>query len=503
MKKFFQDRKRFFYLVSPALIGAIYLIACFVNINQSITLGESYNMYLTRFDFGKIAELASANACPPVFLFVLKGWAHFFGFNVFTMRALATIFGAIAIVFAFLWLKYKHGTTIAIVSSFMMAISPALIHFGQEMTMFTMLLAITFAATFFLQLAIDNRKKTWWIIYVLLVIVGMLTHYAMAFVWLAHLVYLISIYGKKILDKNYIYIYILPIVMYIPWMFSPAYGQASELHVSDITNLWTQSILYEQSGSVTNWLLIPFIIMTAILLLLAVRYYKKFRMLSSLIAVPIILAVLLSLPPFKSIFATNLLLPTIVAFNILAGALIVTFAREKFAKKRKKSKKFTLRHPAIIVCAVCIIVIAMPIIGITSVYKKGNYDFETGKKSTIAEAFDNIVALDRLENLSIIAASADIYYELSAYGSYHHDVNFIADSTNYNAPVEPLNASYFGRISNLDKYLENRDAIWYVGVAPDEGHLEFPRANWRISTYANVQFDDDSYCYQILKLEKE
>ena len=72
MKKFFQDRKRFFYLVSPALIGAIYLIACFISINQSITLGESYNMYLTRFDFGKITELAAANACPPLYFFVLK-----------------------------------------------------------------------------------------------------------------------------------------------------------------------------------------------------------------------------------------------------------------------------------------------------------------------------------------------------------------------------------------------------------------------------------------------
>lgn len=503
MKKYFQERKRIFYLVSPALIGAIFLIACFVNINQSITIGESYSMYLTRFDFGKITELASANACPPFFLFVLKIWAHFFGYNVFTMRALATIFGAIAIVFAFLWLKYKHGTTIAIVSSFMMAISPALIHFGQEMTMQTMLLAIAFAATFFLQLAIDNHKKTWWIIYIMLVIVGMLTHYVMAFVWIAHLVYLISIYGKKILNKKFIYIYILPLAMYIPWMFSPAYGQAPELSISSITNLWTQSILYEQSGGVTNWLLIPFIVMTAILLILAVRYGKKFRMLSSLIAVPTILAVLLSLPPFKSMFATNLLLPTMVAFNILAGALIVTFAREKFAKKRKKSKKFALRHPDITVCVVCIIVIVMPIVGMTSVYRKGNYNFETGKKSTISEVFDNIIALDRLENLSIIAASADIYYELSAYGSYHHDVNFIADSVDYNAPIEPLNASYFGRISNIDKFLENRDAIWYVGIAPDEGHLEFPRANWRISTYANVQFDDDGYCYQILKLEKE
>lgn len=503
MKKFFQDRKRFFYLVSPALIGAIYLIACFVNINQSITLGESYNMYLTRFDFGKITELAAANACPPFYFFVLKIWAHFFGYDIVTMRALATILGAIAIVFAFLWLKYKHGTTIAIVSSFMMAISPVLIRSGQEMTMLTMLLAITFAATFFLQLAVDNRRKIWWIFYISLIIIGMLTHYTMAFVWLAHLAYLFTIYGRALFKKKIIYIFILPIVMYVPWMFSPSYGQASELTISGLVNIWTQSILYEQAQDASNWLFVPFAIMLAVLIVLAARYRKKFSMLTSMIIVPIIAISFISLPPFKSIFTTNNLLPTMVAINMLAGALMVAYARDKFAKKRKKSKKFYLRHPAVVVSAVCILFIAMPIVGVSSVYRKGNYDFETGKKSTIAEAFNNIIALDRYENNSIIAASADIYYELSAYGSYHHDVHFTVDSVEYNAPVEPLNASYFGRIANLDAFLENRDAIWYVGIAPEQGHLEFPRDDWRISTYANVQFDDDSYCYQILKLERE
>ena len=503
MKKIFQDRKRFFYLVSPALIGAIYLIACFISINQSITLGESYNMYLTRFDFGKITELAAANACPPLYFFVLKIWAHFCGYDIVTMRALATILGAIAIVFAFLWLKYKHGTTIAIVASFMMAISPVLVRSGQEMTMLTMLLAITLAATFFLQLAVDNHRKIWWVIYALLVVIGMLTHYTMAFVWLAHLAYLAAIYGKKLFKKKIIYIYILPIVMYIPWMFSANYGQAPELTISGIINIWTKSTLYEQTQNVSNWLLIPSTIMIAVYFVLVVRYWKKYRMFSYLIVVPIITITLLSLPPFKSIFTTNNLLPTMVTINMLTGVLMVAFARDKLTKKRKKSKKFCLRHPAVIVSFVCILFISMPIIGVSSVYKKGNYDFATGKKSTIAEAFNNIIALDRSENNSIIAASADIYYELSAYGNYHHDVNFIADSVEYNAPVEPLNASYFGRITDLDKFLENRDAIWYVGIAPAEGHLEFPRAEWRISTYANVQFDDDSYCYQILKLEKE
>ena len=485
MKKFLQERKRFIYLVSPALIGAAFLFLCFTNLNQSISYPESYNLYQTRSDFASIWNASVSNAeQPPLYLLILKTWTHFAGHNVATARALSAILGAITIVCAFIWLKYKYGSTIAIVSSFMMAISPVLIHSGQEISPTALLIAIIFAATLFLQFAIDNGKKIWWMLYALLVIAGMLTSYYAAFAWIAHLVYLAMIYRKKLFHLKFIYIYLLPIVMYIPWMFSSNYGASTELSMPGVAGIFTKALLYDQAANASNWLLIPFLFEIILLIILAVRLRQKTRLLTALITVPIIVMILLSLPPLKTVFSADNIVYSMVALNIFAGTLLVLFARQLFAKKRKKSKKFWLRHPEIKVAAAAILIVAVPIIGIASVYAKGNYDFESGKKSTSAILFENIVTLDRSENLSIVTLSRDTYYELSAYESYHHDVHWL------------------DRI-DLDQFLENRDAIWLTDVAPTSGTFEFPREGWRISMIANMKFDDAGEPYQILKLERE
>ena len=495
MKKYLQERKRFFYLVSPALIGGIFLILCFLNLNQSVTLAESQNIYSTHFDFAKITEFSSANAMPPLFLYVLKIWAHICGNNIVTMRTLSAIFGAVALVFAFLWLKYKYGSTVAILSTFMMSISPVLIHFGQEISPIAMSIAIIFASTFFLQLAIDSGKKYWWIFYVILIIAGMFTHCFTLFAWLAHFVYLAFIYRKKLFQHKIIYIYLLPIAIFMFWIFAPNHDAyfAPNFGVQNIVNFWTEATFYEQGSGVANWLIIPNIVITISFVLLAIRYRKKLILLSSLIAVPLIGLSILSLQTECIAYAQ-------VSINVIAGAALVLYGREMFAKKRKRSKKLLVRHPEIAVTVATIIIVSMPFFGLVSVLTKGNYDFETGKKPSVVSVFNDIVSLDRGENLSIIAASSDVYYELSAYESYHHDVHF-ADELS--APDNILNQTYFGRISDLDKFLESLDSIWFVGVTPESGTLEFPREGWYVSSIANMQYDDASERYQILKLERE
>ena len=485
MKKFLQERKRFIYLVSPALIGAAFLFLCFTNLNQSVSYPESYNLYQTRSDIASIWDSSISNAQqPPLYLLILKTWTHFIGHNVPTARALSAILGAAAIVFAFIWLKYKYGSTVAIVSSFMLAISPFFIHCGQEISPAALSIAIIFAATLFLQLAVDNGRKVWWIIYTLLIIAGMLTSYYSAFVWLAHLAYLAAIYRKKLFQQKFIYIYLLPIVMYIPWMFSSNYGSSVELSIPGVASIFTKALLYDQAANASNWLLIPFLFEIILLVILAIRFHQKTRMLTALVTAPIIAAILLSLPPLKTVLSSESIVCSMVVLNMLAGALLVLFARELFKKKRKKSKKIWLRHPEIKVTIASILVIIVPIIGVTSVYTKGNYDFESGKKPTAAVLFENVVTLDRNENLSIVTLSRDTYYELSAYESYHHDVHWL------------------NRI-NLDEFLENRDAIWLTDVAPTSGTFNFSYEGWRVSMIANMKFDDAGEPYQILKLERE
>jgi len=511
MKKYLQSRKRILCIVAPAIIGLIYLVLCFVNINQSIWFDESYSSYITRFDYGQMLEFTAADVHPPLYYILLKTWAHVFGHTDFAMRAMSAIFGAIAILFAFLWLKYKYGASAAIMGSFMMSIAPIFVRYGQEMRMYTLVMAIVFAATYFLQLAIDNGRKVWWVIYALLLVAGMYTHYFVAFAWVAHLVYLVKTYGKKIFQKHIILTYVSAVVLYIPWLpslISQTKTVQNGFWISDasaegLTGYFTETLLYDRPGSISNWLLVLFVIAIITIIVLTIRYRKKLSMLLILSFVPLLVLVLISMPPLKSMFVSRYIMYSMVAIAILEAVLIVLFAREKLAEKTKKKIAF-YRRPAVQIATVAAVLIATSVCGLRSVYMYGNYNFVTCNKSTAKELYESIVALDGGENLSIISADPWLYYDLAAYTSYHHDVNFIDEKTDYlYGSLKPLEQSYFGKIDDLDKFLSDRDAVWYVGNEPEEGNLDFPREGWHVVTSASMQFDERSNRFQILKLERE
>ena len=511
MKKYLQQRKRIFCLIAPALVGLLYLILCFINIRQSIWFDESYSSYITRFDYPTMLRFTAADVHPPLYYIVLKTWAHFFGHTDFAMRALSAVLGAAAIVFAFLWLKYKYGASVAILGSLMMAISPVFVRYGQEMRMYTMVIFLVFAATYFLQLAVDNGARKWWVIYAILIAAGMYTHYFAAFAWIAHVVYLFKIYGKKFFQKKIILTYAASIVMYLPWIPSFIAQTStvqsgfwiSKANAASFMDYWTEALLYDKAANVQNWLLVLLIIVAIAIITLAIRYRKYLSMLFCLTMVPLAVLLLLSMPPLESMFISRYIVYAMVALSVLEALLIVLFAREKFSAKPKGKLPF-YRYPVVQVAIVVALFVSCSICGLKSVYDYGNFNFVTGVQPTAKLAFDNLIELDNGENLSIISEDPWLYYDLAAYTSEHHDVNFIDEQTNYEyGSLLPLKESYFGKIDNLDKFLEKRDAVWYIGKYSEEKPLTFPRENWRVVTEASWRFDENGDRYEILKLVRE
>ena len=513
MKKFFQDRKRIILILAPLFIGLIYLLLCIANMHQSIWFDESYSAYLVRFDFGKIWEFTSVDVHPPLYYFLLKIWAHLFGHNVETMRVMSALLGALAIVFAYLWLKYKYGGAAAVVASLLMAISPIMVRYGQEMRMYTLVILIVFAATYFLQLAIDHGKKYWWVIYAILVAAGMWTHYFCAFAWCAHVVYLFTIYGKKIFQKKIILTYLLSVVLFLPWVPS-LISQTSavqsgfwigETSVASIADYWTEAMIYDRASEVKSWLLILCLATAIVVTALIIRYRKKLKLLLTLAIVPVIILLLLSMPPLEPMFISRYVLYAMVAFYLLEGVALVMYTREKFSTKWMTKKVRFYRHPVVLVGATVVLILCTTIFGLKSVYEHGNYNFVTWQKSTSKDLYDNLIVLDAMEGSPIISNSPWLYYDLSAYTSEENPILFIDEITDYEyGSLIPLRDSYFGKISDLDNYLKQHKTVWYVGVEPEDGaELEFPRDGWRVTTRSDLQFDDRSDRYQILKLEKE
>ena len=503
-------------ILTPAILGVLYMVLCICNLRQSIWFDESFSSYLTRFDLGKIWSLTAADVHPPLYYIVLKGWAHFFGHTDFAMRMLSVTLGAVAILFAFLWLKYKYGSKAAILGSFLLSISPVFIRYGQEMRMYTMMLAIVFASTYFLQLAVDNGKKRWWIIYAILVAAGMWTHYFTAFAFCAHLIYLFKVYGKSFWKKYIWAPYLLAIVLFSPWMPS-LFAQVSNVEqngfwvspvsVTVMANYFGEDLYYMKAEEIQNWLLVLATITVSVILYLAVRYRKQMIMLLSMAIVPLILLVLLSLPPLSPMFIPRYIIYAMLAIPIIAGVGLGMLTNDLELKAKKNKKKPLLQRPALIGFCIIAVLVGSSAIGIATVYAKGNYNMYTDTKSASKELFNAVVEMDNGNNLPIISNSEWLYYDLAAYTSEEHPILFIDELVDYRyGSLEPLKQSYFGKIKNLDEWLNTHESFWFVGSAPENmysEYLEFPRDGWRVTEMSNMKFNDHSDTYQILKLERD
>lgn len=514
MKDYLMKRRRIFLIMMPALLGALYMILCAANLRQSIWFDESFSSYLTRFDLKSIWEFTAADVHPPFYYYLLKAWAHVFGHTDFAMRMLSTVLGAVAILFAFLWLKYKYGLRAATVGGFLLSISPIFIRYGQEMRMYTLVVAIVFAASFFLQLAIDNGKKCWWIIYAILVALGMWTHYFAALAWCAHVFYLLKIYGKNFWTKKIWAIYLLSVALFLPWMPS-LYRQFSDVeqngfwvspvNISTITSYFTEGTFYMRADEIKNWLMIFASLVFLAIGFVLIRYRKQMSMLLAMAFVPLALLLLLSMPPLNPLFISRYVLFAMLALPIAFGVGLVFLANDSTKKTpRKKTKLWKKR---LIAPILALLIMVSSIIGIASVYRKGNYNMDTGMKTVSKDVYESVISLDSGENLPIVSNSAWLYYDLAAYTSEEHPVLFINEKTSYKyGSTLPLKNSYFGRIDDLDGWLTKHNSFWYVGKAPTkegQDYIKFPRSGWRVVQVMTQKFDEHSDTYQILKLERE
>ena len=414
MKDLLTRNKRLICWLAPACLGLLYMILCFVNMRQSIWFDESYSAYLTHFDFGKIWSLTAADVHPPLYYFILKTWAHFFGHTDFAMRSLSTIFGAITILFVFLWVKYKYGKRAAIVSSFLLSISPIFVRYGEEMRMYTLVTAILFAATYFMQLGIDTKQKKWWVVYGVLVALGMWTHYFMALAWFAHLIYLLWIYGKKFWTKKVFLCYVLAIVLYLPWLPS----LLSQVHtvengfwigaagVNTVVNYWTEAILFQKANKIINWFLILAILESVMVLAIFIKTHKKMKLLSLLALVPVGTLLLLSMPPLKPMFVSRYVIYSMICAAALIPGVGLVCLMNTPVVKRKQKKVAELKKCALIAGAFVVLILGS-VVGIQTVYADGNVNLSNGSKSTSRELYEAIAEMDN--ELPIVCDSLWLY----------------------------------------------------------------------------------------------
>ena len=468
MKQFFLERRRFFCLLAPALFGLVYLFLCVTHLEQSVNLSESQNVYMTRFGAFEAIKNAPQSTNLPFYYLILK----IIGRDIYSLRLLSAVLGAAAIFFIFKWTKYKYGAKAAILGALFVSICPFMIHSGQSIQANTLIILEAFASLYFLQLAIDTKEKKWWVVYVIILSLGLWAHLSFVLIWLVQLIYVASIYKKEFFDRKLFLLFVVPIFAFLPCVFMLNFSSVSETSLNTLTETLAEMVLYSSANETKALSLLLLLAGIVSLTYLLIKTKKKAVAPVLLIAMPVsLLAVLSIIIPAISFSSENL---AVVPVSI---CLLIAISLAAQMNKRVKKNYQSRKNLRIIICSV--IFVSISALGIYNVFEKGSFDFESNSRPAVSLLYKNIEALSYGKE-AIVTSSEELYFELSAYETSVHPVYLLGDS----------------KIANRIDSIEDMNNFWFVSMNEDA----LPDNDLEVVEEATLNLDKYSPSYSLRKL---
>jgi mannosyltransferase len=494
LRKIFGPKQQMLGLQSADWLYIAFGLSVFATITfwtitkSSIWFDEAFGAYLIRFNFAEIARYTAADLHPPLYYWLLKLWSMFFGNTELALRSMSTLFGGIAIIFGYLLTHRLFDKKVARFSLIFIVLSPMLVRYGQEARMYTLVVAIALVATYVLTFAITTKKRLPWIIYGVLVSLGMWTHYFSAIVWVAHWVWRADIirrvarkgkFIKIFFSREWIGAHIIAVSIFIPWL--PFFikqiftVQAFGFWIPPVTsitliNFMTNVIYYRDASDAKGWLALGLIIAVTLLAVLAFRIYKSqnevqrqaYRLIITLAFIPTLLLFMLSMPPLRSSFIDRYLITSTLGIAIFIGVTL-TFGF-KFLRPKWR-------------IILTVFIAGLMIIGITNVWQLGNYNKNSHASNNTRQIVEAIAKKSKNDQ-PIIAATPPFFYEVVFYSNDSHPVYFIDASKYEYGSLDMLKYNDQHKIKDMTVFAHDNPIFWYVGYS-SAGKLDAPYSNWK------------------------
>lgn len=145
-----------------ALLCAILLLALALRSfrldGQSLWSDEGVSVALAQCDFANIARDAAHDIHPPLYYYLLHFWVRLFGSSEIAVRPLSLLCGLLLVLFIYLLGRALFDERVALVASFLAAISPFQIYYSQETRMY-ILVALLGAISLFLFLKFAKATR--------------------------------------------------------------------------------------------------------------------------------------------------------------------------------------------------------------------------------------------------------------------------------------------------------------------------------------------------------
>ncbi len=481
--------KRFFFFTSKEVARPVELglVAGFLGVFSAITLAtignssiwfdESFGAYMIRFNFAEIFHFTALDVHPPLYYWLLKLWSLVFGNSDVALRSMSVLFGVVALVFAYLLIRKLFSQKAALWTLPLLVVMPFFVRYAQEARMYTLVVAIALAATYVLTFAVTEKKWKWWIIYGVLVALGMWTHYFTALIWLAHWVWRgIDIYKPKMrftqfmkdfFTRQWIVAHGIALGLFVAWLPLLVYQLVivqsrgfwiPPIDPSTIPSYLTTVLYYLTSGETSPWLTVLFLITMIAWIVVARRAYRPLMathrrwiiLLISMAVVPVVLLIFGSLPPLQSSFVDRYLLAASVVLVMITGAMVVHVPKDTITRR--------------LVAVLAVLLIGGMSIGVSNVYYFGNFNKSTGGKSNAKELIAKVDAASS-GNEPIIADTPWLFYDTVHYATDQHQVYFINATTEYRyGSLEMLRTSDMFKIKDLSAFEKMHQFVWYIDL---------------------------------------
>lgn len=462
------------YFYTTTILAAIIamLTSLLVGIRQSVWFDEAYSVEVARAPFGELLRLAAIDTHPPLYYMVLKLWATMFGWSELALRSLSVVALGATIVVAALLVRRMFNARAAMVVTIFMVVAPMMLRYGFEIRMYSLAALIGVTATYLLIRAVESTaSRKWWIAYSIMVAIGMMTVYYLAFIWIAHLVWLavrslrdtphtrgISAI-HRLLRQPWTYAYLGSIALFIPWLmiFVNQLGNGAlapigqPMNIESIIGIFSFNFVYKplwQLDMPHTILMLFVIVMTILVVVEAFRLVREQRhrdylaLLLSYVMTPV--AVLMIVSFVRAMYVERYLVIISVALIMLVGASIY------FVLTRENR-----RHRMMLSGAQLLFIVIL--VGMVNMIAVGNFNFQRLQDPLIRDAVASLGKCN--EQTTIVAADPYVMTELSYYVPANCRVKFYAPEGTLGGGYGPLDKSPM-RMTDVSTIAT--PTVWYV-----------------------------------------
>lgn len=463
----------------------------------SIWFDEAFGSYLIRFDIVSLTRYTAFDVHPPFYYWLLKAWSIPFGNTELGIRSMSIFFGVVTLVGAFALVHKLFGRRAAWISLIFLVLSPLFIRYSQEARMYTLLTAIVVAATYVLVYAQRSKQRWAWMLYGVLLAIGMLTQYFAALAWLAHWVWRTIVvrnesgaFKQKFFTRDWVVAHTVAIAIFLPWLpwlvrqFADVQGNGfwiPPITSATIPDFFTNFLLFTDHDGAKSWLAAGFyiiLVMTIILVVVLLTNLKaqqreNYLLVVCMVIAPVVLLVIMSLPPLRPAFIDRYLMATIVFLPILIGSSVALAGK--------------IIHRKILI-GFSVIVVAMMIVGIGTQMSLGNYNKSTRQSNDVREIVEQVRSKNPA-NTPIVANTPWIFYEAAIYSDNESPIYFVNETTKYEfGSLRMLSENDENKIVDLDAFSKKYPSFWVISNLRDSTPNKI-RDSWVI--HESITINDD------------